>query len=185
MKLIPLLLLGSAAAVATAQATYTYTGNNFNSVAYWPVSYPSTGTHVTATVTLPMALPKGTTTCIASLAPACSNPVMDLNGYSWEISDGVNTIANTFPKGISGAVLNTLTFTTDANGNIINWDIDASTSTYSVLGTNPFQILEIPRSASLRPDLKTRATFPPWAPTLTAFRPTRAHGKRATRPGRW
>jgi len=143
MRSIPLLLLASTAAVATGQATYTYTGNNFNSVAHWPVSYPSTGTHVTATVTLPMALPTGTTTCIASLAPACSNPVIQLNGFSWEISDGVNTIANTFPKGISGAILNTLTFTTDAGGNIINWNIDASDSTYSVLGTNPLSILEI------------------------------------------
>jgi uncharacterized protein (TIGR03437 family) len=143
MKLIPLLLLASAAAVATAQATYTYTGNNFNSVASWPVSYPSTGTHVTATVTLPMALPNGTTTCIASLAPACSNPVIELNGFSWEISDGVNTIANTFPNGISGAILNTLTFTTDASGNIINWNIDASNGTHSVLGTHPLQTLEI------------------------------------------
>ncbi len=143
MRSISLLLLASAAAVATGQVTYTYTGHNFNSVAYWPVSYPSTGTHVMATVTLPMALPKGTTTCIASLAPACSNPVMDLNGFSWQISDGVNMIANTFPKGISGAILNTLAFTTDANGNIINWDVDASTSTDSVLGTNPLPILEI------------------------------------------
>jgi uncharacterized protein (TIGR03437 family) len=143
MRSIPLLLLASAAAVATGQATYTYTGNNFNSVASWPVSYPSTGTHVTATVTLPMALPKGTTTCIASLAPACSNPVIELNGFSWEISDGVNTIANTFPKGISGAILNTLTFTTDASGNIINWNIDASNGTSSVLGAYPYQILEI------------------------------------------
>jgi uncharacterized protein (TIGR03437 family) len=141
MRSISLLLL--AAAVATGQATYTYTGNNFDSVASWPVSYPSTGTHVTATVRLPMALPKGTTTCIASLAPACSNPVIELNGFSWEISDGVNTIANTFPKGISGAILNTLTFTTDASGNIINWNIDASNGTSSVLGTNPLQILEI------------------------------------------
>jgi uncharacterized protein (TIGR03437 family) len=143
MRLIPLLLLASAAGVANGQATYTYTGHNFNSVAYWPTSYPSTGTNVTATVTLPTALPTGATTCIASLAPACSNSVMDLNGYSWQISDGVNIIANTFPKGISGAVLNALTFTTDSNGNIINWDMDASTSTYSVLGTNPFSILEI------------------------------------------
>jgi uncharacterized protein (TIGR03437 family) len=144
MRSIPLLLLASAAAAAaTGQVTYTYTGNNFNSVASWPVSYPSTGTHVTATVTLPMALPTGTTTCIASLAPACSNPVIDLNGYSWEISDGVNTITNIFPNGISGAILNTLTFTTDAGGNIINWKVDASTGTSSVQGTNPFQILEI------------------------------------------
>jgi uncharacterized protein (TIGR03437 family) len=143
MKLIPLLLLACAAGVATGQATYTYTGNKFNSVASWPVSYPSTGTRVTATVTLPMTLPKGTTTCIASLAPACSNPVIELNGFSWEISDGVNTIANTFPNGISGAILNTLTFTTDASGNIINWDIDASNATYSVLGAHPMQILEI------------------------------------------
>jgi uncharacterized protein (TIGR03437 family) len=143
MRLIVLLLLASAAGVATGQATYTYTGNNFNSVASWPSSYPSTGTHVTATVTLPMALPKGTTTCIASLAPACSNPAIDLNGFSWEISDGVNTIANTFPNGISGAILDSLTFTTDANGNIVNWDIDASNATYSVLGAHPLQILEI------------------------------------------
>src|SRR5580658_10868308 len=107
MRSMSLLLLASAAAVATGQATYTYTGNNFNSVAYWPVSYPSTGTHVTATVILPMALPKGTTTCIASLAPSCSNPAMELNGFSWEISDGVNTIADTYPHGISGAILNT------------------------------------------------------------------------------
>jgi uncharacterized protein (TIGR03437 family) len=143
MRSIPLLLLASAAAVATGQATYTYTGKNFDSVASWPVSYPSTGTHVTATVTLPVPLPKGTTTCIASLAPACSNPVIELNGFSWEISDGVNTIANTFPKGISGAILNTLTFTTDAGGNIINWNIDASNNTDSVLGAYPYQILEI------------------------------------------
>jgi uncharacterized protein (TIGR03437 family) len=143
MRLIPLLLLASAAAVATAQATYTYTGNNFNSVAYWPQSYPSTGTRVTATVTLPMALPKGTTTCIASRAPACSNPAIELNGFSWIIGDGVNTIANGYPNGISGSILNVLTFTTDANGNIINWDIDASNSTYSVLGAHAFEILEI------------------------------------------
>jgi uncharacterized protein (TIGR03437 family) len=143
MRLIPWLLLASAAAVATGQATYSYTGNNFNSVASWPVSYPSTGTRVTATVTLPMALPKGTTTCLASRAPACSNPVMELNGFSWQISDGVNTIADTFPNGISGAILNALMFTTDAGGNIINWDIDASNGMHSVLGTYPFQILEI------------------------------------------
>ena len=143
MRLIPLLLLASAAAVATGQATYTYTGNNFNSVTSWPESYPSTGTRVTAVVTLPMALPKGTTTCLASRVPACSNPVMELNGFSWEISDGVNTIADTFPNGISGAILNTLAFTTDAGGNIINWNIDASNGMHSVLGTYPFQILEI------------------------------------------
>ncbi len=142
MRSIPLLLL-AAAAVATGQATYTYTGNTFNSVASWPVSYPSTGTHVTATVTLPIPLPKGTTTCIASLAPACANPVIDLNGYSWEIGDGVNTIANTFPHGISGAILNTLTFTTDASGNIVNWNLDASNGTSSVLGAHPLEILEI------------------------------------------
>jgi uncharacterized protein (TIGR03437 family) len=142
MRSIPLLLL-AAAAVATGQTTYTYTGNNFNSVASWPVSYPSTGTHVTATVTLPMPLPKGTTTCIASLAPACSNPPIDLNGFSWEISDGVNTIANTFPNGISGAILTALMFTTDASGNIINWNINASNGTSSVLGAHPLQILEI------------------------------------------
>jgi uncharacterized protein (TIGR03437 family) len=142
MRLISLLVLASAA-VATGQATYSYTGNSFNSVAYWPQSYPSPGTHVTAVITLPMALPKGATTCIASRAPACSNPVMNLNGFSWDISDGVNTIANIYPDGTSGAVLNSLTFTTDSNGNIINWDIDASNGTYSVLGAYSYQILEI------------------------------------------
>ena len=143
MRSISLLLLASAAAVATGQVTYTYTGNTFNSVAPWPTTYPSTGTHVTASVTLPMALPKGATTCIASLAPACSNPVMQLNGYSWQISDGVNTITDTFPKGISGAVLIALVFTTDANGNIINWNIDASSNTESVLGARSLPMLEI------------------------------------------
>jgi uncharacterized protein (TIGR03437 family) len=143
MRLIPWLLLISAAVVGSGQVTYTYTGNNFNSVASWPQSYPSTGTRVTAVVTLPMALPKGTTTCIASPAPACSNPVMELNGFSWQISDGVNTIADTFPNGISGAILNALMFTTDSSGNIINWNIDASNGMHSVLGTYPFQILEI------------------------------------------
>lgn len=143
MKTVSLLLLVSAATVASGQVTYTYTGHTFDSVASWPVSYPSTGTHVTASLTLPTALPKGATTCIASLAPACSNPVLSLNGFSWQISDGVNTIANTFPKGISGAILDNLTFTTDANGNIINWNMDASNSTYSVLGDYPLAKLEI------------------------------------------
>lgn len=143
MRSISLLLLASAAVVATGQATYTYTGNNFNSVAYWPQSYPSTGTRVTAMVTLPVALPKGTTTCLVSRAPLCSNSAIALNGFSWQISDGVNTIADTYPNGISGAILNTLTFTTDAGGNIINWTIDASNGMHSVLGTYPFQILEI------------------------------------------
>jgi uncharacterized protein (TIGR03437 family) len=150
MRSILLLSFASVATVATGQATYSYTGHNFNSVASWSVSYPSPGTHVTVTVTLPMPLPKGTTTCIASLAPACSTPVIELNGFSWEISDGVNTIANTFPKGISGAILNTLAFTTDASGNIINWNIDASDGTYSVLGAHPLQILEI-RTANTPP----------------------------------
>ena len=174
MKLIPLLLLGSAAAVATAQATYTYTGNNFNSVAYWPVSYPSTGTHVTATVTLPMALPKGTTTCIASLAPACSNPVMDLNGFSWQISDGVNTIANTFPKGISGAILNTLDVHYRCQRQ--HYQLEHRRFHWNELGAGhePFsRYSRSARSTSLRPDSKTRATFLPWAPSSTAFRPTR------------
>jgi uncharacterized protein (TIGR03437 family) len=143
MRLISLLLSISAATLASGQAIYTYTGKNFNSVASWPGSPLSTGTHVTATVTLPMALANGTTTCIASLAPACSNPVIELNGFSWQISDGVNTITNTFPNGISGAILNTLMFTTDASGNIINWDIDASNTTESVLGARPLSILEI------------------------------------------
>ena len=68
---------------------------------------------------------------------------MELNGYSWEISDGVNTITDTWPKGISGAVLNALAFTTDSNGNIINWNIDASSNTESVLGAHPLPTLEI------------------------------------------
>jgi uncharacterized protein (TIGR03437 family) len=143
MRFIQVLWLASVAAIGSGQVTYTYTGNNFNSVASWPVTYPSKGTHVTATVTLPIALPQGATTCIASLAPACSNPVMALNGFSWQISDGVNTITNTFPKGISGATLNILAFTTDAGGNIINWDMDASNASESVLGAHPMSILEI------------------------------------------
>jgi hypothetical protein len=146
MKTIPLLLF--AAAAATAQVTYTYTDNRFDSVASFPVSNPSTGTHVSAVITLPFALPKGATTCIASRVPACSNPVANLNGFSWDISDGINTIA-AFPNGISGAILNTLIFTTDANGNIINWNMDASNGTNTVLGVYLQQILEALSPATL------------------------------------
>lgn len=140
MKIIPVLLLASMAAFG--QVTYTYTGNNFDSVAYWPESPTSTGTRVSAAVTLPSALPKGTTTCIASRAPACSNAVINLNGFSWEISDGVNTIVS-FPNGISGAILNSLSFTTDASGNIVNWNMDASNGMNDVLGVYLRHELEI------------------------------------------
>src|ERR1019366_695591 len=36
-----------------------------------------------------------------------------------------------------------LAFTTDSNGNIINWNIDASSNTESVLGARPLPTLEI------------------------------------------
>ena len=143
MRKLLLLIFVSVAAVATGQATYTYTGHIFNSVASAPVSISSIGTHVTATVTLPMALPKGATTCIASLAPPCSSPAMNLNGYSWSISDGANVIGNSYPARNNGAILVNLTFTTDSNGNIINWNMDASNSYYNFLGAAAFENLEI------------------------------------------
>ncbi len=140
MKTIPLLFL--VALAASGKVTYTYTGNQFDSVTYWPVSPASTGTHVTAIVTLPMALPKGATTCIASRTVPCSSPVINLNGFSWDITDGVSTIAQV-PGGTSGAILNSLTFTTDANGNIVNWNMDASNGSDQVEGVYLAQILEI------------------------------------------
>lgn len=143
MRTFITLLFVSGATVATGQVTYTYTGHNFNSVASAPVSISSIGAHVTASVTLPMALPKGATTCIASLAPPCSSPVMNLNGYSWTISDGANVIGNSYPARANGAILVNLTFTTDSSGNIINWNLDASNSSYNFLGAAAFENLEI------------------------------------------
>lgn len=142
MKTI-LLAVCASAVLATGQVTYIYTGNQFDAVAYWPQSGPAFGTHVTAAITLPVALPKGATTCIASRESACSTPVVNLNGFSYDITDGVNTIANIYPAGASGAILNSLTFTTDANGKIVNWNVDASIGNYAVLGEPSWGDLEL------------------------------------------
>lgn len=143
MRTIQLLLLASTALIATGQVTYIYTGKQFNAVAYWPQSGPAFGSHITAVITLPVALPKSSTTCIASRLTPCSSPVVNLNGFSYELNDGVNFIGNTYPKGASGAILNSLTLTTDGNGNIVNWDVDASIGNYTVLGEPSWGPLEL------------------------------------------
>lgn len=168
------LLLASAATVATAQVTYTYTGHPFNSVSEWPQGYPSAGTHVMVSITLPAALPANATTCIVAMGnPTCQSGI---KAFYWQISDGYNTIANSYPNGISGAVLDNLTFSTDANGNIVNWNVDATNSLNSVLGVYHDLTLEIRTTNEPSPGFENDSDVSSMAPYLDSI---------SASPGSW
>jgi hypothetical protein len=101
---------------ASADTIYTYTGNDFTFA-----SSPYTTTDmVTGTIDLSTALGD-------NFGPATITPV------SFTFSDGVQTISNTTSSLVSAKFLS---FSTDALGNIIGWDIDLQTTAGTLLTFN-------------------------------------------------
>jgi hypothetical protein len=101
---------------ASADATYTYTGNDFTSLHFGPYIESDS---ITASVTLAAPLADGLS--LTSVTP-----------ISWEFNDGVQTITNSSPS-LSGAGFE---FGTDASGAIDEWDIQVGT------GSTGFDFIE-------------------------------------------
>jgi hypothetical protein len=118
------LMLVCAIPAAANPVTYTYTGDPFNSFTDGHSAFPA-GAFMSASITLASPLAPDGTYSLVEGGVAVTNPANcgsdPCDGVvSWSIGDPTDTLSSA-----QGNTLYDLDFTTDAEGNILGWEIDA------------------------------------------------------------